>query len=48
MGNASSAIYRLHPVTYRYKKPYDDGSDPVEYGLIAEEVAKVYPDLGTC
>jgi hypothetical protein len=45
MGNASSAIYRLRPVTYRYKKPFADGSDPVEYGLIAEEVARVYPDL---
>ena len=45
MDAASSAIYRLRPVTFRYKQPYSDGSDPVEYGLIAEEVAKVYPDL---
>jgi polyhydroxyalkanoate synthesis regulator phasin len=45
MGEASSAIFRLRPVTYRYKKPYADGSKPVDYGLIAEEVADVYPDL---
>jgi len=45
MDDASGSIYRLRPVTYRYKKPYADGSDPVEYGLIAEEVDKVYPDL---
>lgn len=45
MGDASSGIFRLRPVTYRYKQPYVDGSKPIDYGLIAEEVAKVYPDL---
>jgi hypothetical protein len=45
MGDASSAILRLRPVTYRYRQPYADGSKPVDYGLIAEEVAEVYPDL---
>jgi trimeric autotransporter adhesin len=45
MGDASSAILRLRPVTYRYKHPYADGSKPIDYGLIAEEVAEVYPDL---
>ena len=34
---------RLRPVTFRYKKPFEDGSKPVQYGLIAEEVAEVYP-----
>jgi hypothetical protein len=45
MAGASDGLYRLRPVTYRYKKAFADGSDPVEYGLIAEEVAKIYPDL---
>jgi hypothetical protein len=45
MGDASGAIFRLRPVTYRYKQPYKDGSRPMDYGLIAEEVATVYPDL---
>ena len=36
---------RLRPVTYHYKQPYADGSRPLDYGLIAEEVADVYPDL---
>jgi hypothetical protein len=36
---------RLRPVTFRYRKPYADGSSPIQYGLIAEEVAEVYPDL---
>jgi hypothetical protein len=45
MAGASSGLLRLRPVTFRYKKPYSDGSKPVDYGLIAEEVAEVYPDL---
>jgi len=45
MGDASSAIFRLRPVTYRYKQAYADGSKPIDYGLIAEEVAQVYPGL---
>jgi hypothetical protein len=45
MGEASSGLMHLRPVTFRYKKPYADGTKPVQYGLIAEEVAEVYPDL---
>jgi hypothetical protein len=45
MGDASNGLMRLRPVTFRYKKPFADGSQPVQYGLIAEEVAEVYPDL---
>ena len=45
MGDASRGLMRLRPVTFRYKTPFDDGSKPIQYGLIAEEVAAVYPDL---
>jgi hypothetical protein len=45
MASASQALYKLRPVTYRYKEADDNGTNPIEYGLIAEEVAKVYPDL---
>lgn len=45
MGEASSRLLSLRPVTFRYKRAYTDGSKPVDYGLIAEEVADVYPDL---
>jgi hypothetical protein len=45
MGDASSDLLRLRPVTFRYKQAYKDGSKPIDYGLIAEEVADVYPDL---
>jgi hypothetical protein len=45
MGKASDGLMRLRPVTYRYKQPFADGSKPIQYGLIAEEVSEVYPDL---
>ena len=45
MGTASSGLMQLRPVTFRYKKASPDGSKPLEYGLIAEQVAEVYPDL---
>jgi len=32
-------------VTFRYRQPFADGSKPQQYGLVAEEVAEVYPDL---
>jgi Chaperone of endosialidase len=45
MGDASSGLLRLRPVVFRYRQPYRDGSKPIDYGLIAEEVADVFPDL---
>ncbi len=45
MGEASSSVMQLRPVTFRYKKGNGDGARPLQFGLIAEEVANVYPDL---
>ena len=45
MDSASSGLMHLRPVTFRYKKAYADGERPLQYGLIAEEVAEVYPEL---
>jgi hypothetical protein len=45
MGEASAALQRLRPVVFRYRKPFANGSKPLQYGLIAEEVAEVYPEL---
>jgi len=45
MGAASHAVFGLRPVTFRYKAPYRDGTKPLQYGLVAEEVAEVFPDL---
>jgi len=47
MGSASAGLMRLRPVTFRYRKAFEDGSKPMQYGLIAEEVADVYPELVT-
>jgi len=44
MDNASEAILALKPVTFRYNKEYDT-TQTLAYGLIAEDVAQVYPDL---
>ena len=45
MGDASSALMRLRPVTFHYKQGPDDGLQRLQYGLIAEEVAEIFPDL---
>ena len=42
--HASEVIYRLNPVSFRYKPEIDPGR-PVSFGLIAEEVENVHPDL---
>ena len=42
MGEASALLMRLRPVTFRYKgRP----GWPLQYGLVAEEVAQVAPEL---
>jgi hypothetical protein len=45
MLDMTAMLQQLHPVTFRYKQPYVEGDKPLEYGLIAEEVAEVMPDL---
>ena len=44
MGKASEAILELRPVTFRYKRELDADKIP-QFGLVAEEVEKVNPDL---
>ena len=44
MDKASRAIFALKPVTFRYKKEIDAEGIP-QFGLVAEEVEKVNPDL---
>src|SRR5262249_21110870 len=41
---ASEAILALKPVTFRYRKELDPEGIP-QFGLVAEEVEKVNPDL---
>jgi Chaperone of endosialidase len=45
MGDSSSKLLQLRPVSFFYKPEYDGGSHQPQYGLIAEEVAKVYPEM---
>ena len=44
MDKSSEAILSLRPVSFRYKKELDPKEEP-QFGLVAEEVAKVNPDL---
>jgi endosialidase-like protein len=47
MEQASEAIYRLKPVSFRYKAEIEP-TRPLGFGLIAEDVEKVHPDLVAC
>jgi len=47
MGKASEAILALKPVTFRYKKELDPEGIR-QFGLLAEDVEKVSPDLVVC
>jgi len=46
MENASAGLLALRPVTFHYKRELDKAGIP-QVGLVAEEVAKVNPDLVT-
>jgi hypothetical protein len=48
MGDATERLLDLRPVLFRYKQPQTlpgKREVPPEYGLVAEEVAEVFPDL---
>ena len=47
MNNVSEALFGLKPVTFRYKQQIDPVRK-VSFGLIAEEVAEISPDLVSC
>jgi hypothetical protein len=44
MGWESSRLLKLRPVTFHYN---NDPRNTLQYGLVAEEVAEVYPELVT-
>jgi hypothetical protein len=44
MNDASDVLLSLHPVTFRYKPDIDPAGIP-QFGLVAEEVDKVAPEL---
>src|ERR1044071_3385575 len=44
IGKASEAILALQPVAFRYKHELDSKAVP-QFGLVAEQVEKINPDL---
>jgi hypothetical protein len=44
MGAKSNALLQLRPVSFRYN---NDPNNTLQYGLVAEEVEKLYPELVT-
>ena len=46
MERASETLFALKPVTFRYKKEVD-GERALSFGLIAEDVAEISPELIT-
>lgn len=44
VGGASDGLMSLRPVAFKYKESHEAGG-LTQYGLIAEEVAEVYPEL---
>ena len=45
MGDVARKVQQLRPVRFRYIRPFADGSQPLQFGLIAEEVEQVLPEL---
>ncbi|MGB7556540.1 MAG: DNRLRE domain-containing protein [Candidatus Korobacteraceae bacterium] len=46
MESASSKLFQLRPVTFSYKPEYNAGKESgLQYGLVAEEVEQVYPEM---
>jgi hypothetical protein len=41
----TAGLQALRPVQFRYRQAFADGSTPLQYGLIAEEVQEVLPEL---
>ena len=44
MDKTANRFYSLKPVTFRYKKDIDP-EGTAQFGLVAEEVEKINPDL---
>ena len=45
LSSADESILQLRPVRFRYKDVGDHGAQPLQYGLVAEEVAQIMPEL---
>jgi hypothetical protein len=45
MNDATDDLMKLRPVTFHYKSDHDPAGRTLQYGLVAEEVERVYPGL---
>jgi len=45
MSEASNKLMNLRPVTFHYKNDHNPAGRTLQYGLVAEEVAAIYPGL---
>lgn len=45
MGDSSGRLFQLRPVSFFSKPQYDAGLRAPQYGLLPEDVAKVYPEM---
>ena len=45
LADVNAMLQTLRPVTFRYKQAQSGGQHPLQYGLIAEDVAETFPDL---
>ncbi len=45
VADAGERLLKLRPVEFRYKQADASGEHPIQFGLIAEEVAEVFPEL---
>lgn len=45
LDSAINGLMALRPVSFHYRRSVVHGTNPLQFGLIAEQVAKVYPNL---
>ena len=45
MGDSTDRLLQLRAVLFRYKQEVAGNDRPMQFGLIAEEVAKIFPEL---
>lgn len=45
IGSALDDVSKLRGVSYHWKKEYREDNEGLEYGVVAQEVEKIYPDL---
>lgn len=45
IGSALDRLMALRPISFRYRRGDVQGANPIQYGLLAEQVSQVYPNL---